>query len=127
MAEAGTALAEPRSRGTLSISQHAVEKLVRAAVLEVEGVAPVSATTGRVSGALGRDLPRADAEVAGHRARVEVEVASVWPYPAAAVAAGVRTAVVDQLRHLAAIECDGVSVSIDQVVRPTAPTRRRVR
>ncbi|WP_432497591.1 Asp23/Gls24 family envelope stress response protein [Kineococcus gypseus] len=117
-------LAEAGSRGSLTVAEQAVRTIVRAAALGVRGVAPASATAARVAGALGRDLPRAHVDLAGHRARVEVEVASLWPHPAAEVAAGVRAEVTAQLRDLAAVTADSVSVTVARVVRTAHPSGR---
>lgn len=119
--------ADPGLRGTTTIAAPVVEKIARAAALGVAGVAPVSMTTTQVSGVLGRDLPRAVARLAGHRATVALEIGSLWPYPVRTVAVGVREAVTARLRQLAAVEADEVSVSITRVVRAGAPRRARVR
>ena len=77
-------------------------------------------------GALTADLEATQANLGG-RARVELQVASVWPHPAARVAADVREAVTSQLARLAAVQADAVSVTVDAVVRTSAPERARVR
>jgi len=119
-------LRAPAERGALHVADKVVLAIARAAALRVPGVAPTSATSGLISSAIGRNLPRASAQVAGSRARVELQVASVWPHPAAQVAAGVREAVTDQLQQLAAVRADSVSVTVDAVVRPDRPERGRV-
>jgi len=125
--DAGQRLAAPEQRGSLHVADKVVVAIARAAALGVTGVAPASATSGLISSAIGRDLPRASAKVAGSRARLEIEVATVWPHPAARVAADVREAVTSQLARLAAVQADAVSVTVDAVVRTSAPERARVR
>lgn len=124
---AGQHLVAPEQRGTLHVADRVVVAIARAAALGVPGVAPASATSGLISSAIGRDLPRASAKVAGSRARLEIQVATVWPHPAARVAADVRQAVTSQLARLAAVQADAVSVTVDAVVRTSAPERARVR
>jgi len=116
-------LRAPAERGALHVADKVVLAIARAAALRVPGVAPASATSGLISSAIGRDLPRASAQVAGSRARVELQVASLWPHPAAQVAAGVRDAVTAQLEQLAAVRADSVSVTVDAVVRPDRSQR----
>jgi uncharacterized alkaline shock family protein YloU len=126
------ALAEPGQRGSLTVADKAITTIARAAVLSAQGVAPTQATTGvisgAVSGALGRDLPRIDVNRAGTQVDVDIEVASVWPRPAAGVADAVRSAVSTQLSSLAALQTGAVSVVVVKVVRASTDSgqRRRV-
>ncbi|MEH3078655.1 MAG: hypothetical protein PGN11_18665 [Quadrisphaera sp.] len=136
-------LAEAGQRGSLVVAERVVVAIARAAATEVPGVATptqnknASKNTGGVSGitsqigdqltsAVGRTLPRASAQVAGDRARINVEVALIWPHPGAQVAATVREHVAARLREYAAITTDSVAVTISAVVRPERATTRRV-
>lgn len=132
------ALPEPGERGRLDVAERVVVAIARAAALEVTGVATpsqgkaASRASGTVSqigeqlqGAVGRTLPRASAQVAGHRARVTVEVALLWPHPAAQVAAQVRDHVSARLDELAAVQTDAVTVTISSVVRSDRSTSTR--
>jgi uncharacterized alkaline shock family protein YloU len=136
-------LPEAGQRGSLQVAERVVVAIARAAACEVPGVATPTQTknasknTGGVSGlttqigdqltsAVGRTLPRAAAQVAGDRARITLEVALIWPHPAATVAAAVREHVTARLREYAAVTTDSVAVTISAVVRPerTSTTRR---
>lgn len=125
----GDDLGPAARRGTTRVADRVVEQVARAAALSVPGVAPAAVTGsgvgGAVAGALGRTLPRVALERAGHRVDAEVAVASLWPHPAARVAAGVREAVTTQLRDLAGITADVVSVAVVDVVRPPTTTADR--
>lgn len=109
---------EAGGRGRLTVADRAVSRLVRAAVLTAPGVAPASRTSGVVSGALGRDLPRVEVARAGTQVDVEVEVASLWPRAAADTADAVRSAVTAQLASMASLSTGAVSVAVVAVVRP---------
>lgn len=108
--------ADPSERGRLSVADRALQKIVTAAALEVDGVAPGG--SGGLGRLFGSGYPSVVLEHAGSRVRVEVDVASVWPHPAARVAADVRTAVARRLDELAAVSADAVSVTVRDVVRP---------
>lgn len=114
-------------RGNLVIHDRVAERIAEAAALQVAGVAPAAASTGTVGAALGRGYPRVNCDIAGGRVRAHVEIVGLWPTPAARLGAEVRTAVAEQLQRLAGLRVDAVDVSIAKVVRPTAPSRRRVR
>ncbi|PRY15371.1 putative alkaline shock family protein YloU [Kineococcus rhizosphaerae] len=110
-----------------------MQRLTTAAAREVDGVAAAadsSGSLGALGSALGRDYPRVDCEVAGNRVRASVQIATVWPYPAAQVAAAVRDHVRDRLAELADLHADAVHVSVEKVVRASSTastsTRRRV-
>jgi len=128
-------LAEPGARGRLEVADRVVQRIAEAAAAGVDGVAPRTTSDGSltgsvttaVGGALGRSLPRASCVVAGSRVRVEVEVATLWPRPAAEVAARVRDGVAERLETLAGVRVDAVAVTVAKVVRATTPARARVR
>lgn len=126
-------LAPPAERGRLVVSERAVARIAEAAAL-VPGTrrtgsahprTAAAAVSGVVDSVLGRSYPDVDCTVAGHRARVQVEVAAVWPHPAPAVAARVQTAVADALTTYAGMTVDDVSVVVATYLsdRPE-PTRR---
>ncbi|GAB3471706.1 Asp23/Gls24 family envelope stress response protein [Kineococcus sp. DHX-1] len=117
---------ETASRGALEVKDKAVERIAEAAVFEVPGVIAAEDTAGTIATALGRAYPRVDVHVAGHRARVQIEIVTAWPRPAAGVAAAVRDHVADRLHTLAALDVDVVDVTVAKVLRPTTPERRRV-
>jgi uncharacterized alkaline shock family protein YloU len=117
---------EAGERGNLVIKERAVERIASTAALQVPGVAPAAASTSTVGAALGRAYPRVDCDVAGLRVRAHIEIVGLWPNPAARLGAEVRAAVTEQLQRLAGLRVDAVDVSIANVVRATATTRRRV-
>ena len=118
--------ADAGARGSLQVTDKAVERIAQAAVSEVPGVIAAGETTGTIATALGRAHPRVDVHVAGRRVRARVEVVTAWPRPAADVAAAVRDHVADRLHALADLDVDVVDVAVAKVVRPTTPQRRRV-
>lgn len=132
---AGEVLVEPGSRGRLTVADRVVQRIAEAAAAGVDGVAPRTSSNGSlagdvttaVGGALGRSLPRASCVRAGTRVRVEVEVATLWPRPAAEVAALVRDGVAERLQTLAGVRVDAVAVTVAKVVRSATPARVRVR
>ncbi|WP_299037833.1 Asp23/Gls24 family envelope stress response protein [uncultured Pseudokineococcus sp.] len=128
MAETATALPTPvadvggpAERGSLQIADRALSKIVTAAAREVDGVAPSGSQA--LGGLLGSGYPSVELESAGSRVRVQVDVATLWPHPAARVAADVRSAVARRLDELAAVHADSVAVTVRDVVRPTARGR----
>lgn len=111
-------------RGTVHVADQAVERIARAAVLQVDGVAPAGETAGSIGTALGRAYPHVACRVAGDRVRAVVEIATTWPAPASRVARDVQAAVTDQLERLAGIRVDAVEVVVAQVVQATKDERR---
>ncbi len=103
-----------------------MQRIAEAAALAVPGVAPAGQSTHKLNTALGRSYPRVDCEVAGSRVRADVEVVGRWPVSAPQLGAQVRQAVTDQLQRLAGLRVDAVDVTIANIVRVTAPARRRV-
>jgi uncharacterized alkaline shock family protein YloU len=113
-------------RGTVAVADRAVERIARAAVLTVDGVAPAGSTAGALGTALGRTYPRVDCEIAGDHVRALVEIAIRWPASARQVAEKVQDAVTIKLHHLAGMHVDSVRVVVAQVVRvPDEPRRVR--
>ncbi len=77
-----------------------------------------AATASRAGGSrlAGDKLPDVEVELAGHRARVRARVASVWPEPAADVAARVRDAVRSDLERHVGVSVDDIVVTVAAVV-----------
>lgn len=118
---AATAADEPGSRGGLRIADSVIARVVEAAALAVDGVA------GPEKKAFGRGLPRSQATVAGKRARIYLEIATLWPRSAADVAIAVRDRVREQVSTLLDLTADSVGVEVLRVVQPPAPARARAR
>lgn len=113
-AAADAAAPDPAGRGTLTISDRAVQSLVEIAATEVAGVAH-----GADSGAgrtLRSDLPSASVLRAGNHARLAVEVAVSWPSSLARVTAEVRDHVIERVAELLPITVDRVDVSVPRLV-----------
>lgn len=120
---------EMGTRGSLEMKDRAVERIAEAATLEVAGVALATNTTSlstSLGKALGRAYPRVDVHVAGRRVRAHVEIVTLWPHPAAQIAAAVREHVSDRLHVLANLDVDAVQVDVTRVIRPRTPERKRV-
>lgn len=117
-------MAEPDQRGSTTIAGGVVEHIARLAANEVDGVAGAGSGLDQV---LGRRYPKANADVAGSRARLNVQIAVAWPYPLADVCARVRETVTTRLSELTGLSIDAVDVTAAQVVQPGQPTGRRVR
>lgn len=111
-------------RGSVHVADQAVERIVRAAVLQVDGVTPAGETAGTVGTALGRTYPRVACRTAGDRVRAAAEIAITWPASATQVAREVQAAVTDHLERLAGLRVDAVEVVIAQVVLAAQPGRR---
>jgi uncharacterized alkaline shock family protein YloU len=124
---AGGVRTDPGERGDLTIKERAVQRIAEAAALGVPGVVPAKQSTTTVNAALGRAYPRVDCDVAGDRVRAAVEIAGLWPTPAAHLGAEVRHAVTEQLQQLAGLRVDAVDVTIAKIVRMSTPLPRRVR
>lgn len=116
-------LAKPNERGRTVIENAVLEHIASHAALEVPGVA---ATGSDLEKLIGRRLPKADAHIAGSRARVLVEVAIAWPHSLATVAAAVREHVTERLVELTGLDVDAVDVEVARVIHTTEPERRRV-
>lgn len=114
---------EADDRGRLEISDHVVERIAVLAAGEVAGVASVGST---LEGAVGRRYPKARARVAGHRARLTVEVAVTWPFPLPQVSADVRDHVTARLQDLAGVAVDSLDVTASKIVHRRPETTRRV-
>lgn len=90
---------------------------------EVAGVVQIGSGLDQV---LGNRLPRADAKVAGDRARIHVEVAIAWPQPLAEVCGKVREAVRERVSDLLGLRVDAVDVTAAKSVSAPQPEQRRV-
>lgn len=113
-------LLPPEQRGKLHIHPRVVEKIAEAASLEVAG-------TARHEGSrlgFGSSLPSSDAELAGLRAIVDVDIAAAWGSPLSEVTQAVRNKVALRLSELAAVQVDRANVRVSQVVVETEKPRR---
>ena len=114
---------EPGGRGQLHIADQVVERVATIAAGEVPGVR----TTGSgLEGVVGRQYPKAKAEVAGGHARVRLDIAVTWPAPLGRTAASVRQHVREQLESLVGLSVDGVDVTVATVSPAERSEERRV-
>ena len=116
---------DPARRGQTTIADRVVEHIAVISAREVSDVVPTHTTLERVTG---RQYPKAEAQVAGDRARLHVQVAVAWPSPLGATTARVRETVGERLRQLTGLNVDRVDVTAARVVSADqAPPPRRVR
>ncbi len=110
-------------RGRTVIEAAAVEHIAARACLDVDGVTLAGSSLGKV---VGRQYPKAHANVAGTRARIQVEIAVEWPHPLADVCGQVRQAVTSRVDELTGLNVDTVDVTAAKVVHaaPDTPPRR---
>lgn len=89
----------------------------------MEGVTPAGSGLKKV---MGRQYPKADAEVAQGRARLHLEIAVEWPHPLADVCGLVRDTVSARVAELTGLNLDIVDVTAANVVHaaPVTPLRR---
>jgi len=120
---AGAQSADPGQRGRLDIAARVVERIATAEATSVPGVATTGSALAQV---VGRQYPKASAEVAGARTRVDVDVAIAWPFSLAEVTAAVRTVVNSRVRGLAGLEVDAVNVTAAKIVHTEPEQPRRV-
>lgn len=111
-------------RGALTIADRVIEKVAARAATEVPEVVAAGSAFGR---AVGRELPRAQAHVAGRRVRVELHIAVAWPAPLPEIGAAVRQVVADRVTGFVGLDVDSVDVTTDRVVHVRPQQLRRVR
>lgn len=123
-AHAGTPrLPEPGDRGRLDVADRVVERVAIIAAGEVAGVRNVGSG---LEGIVGRQYPKATAQVAGGRARVRLDIAVAWPMPLGRTAGAVREHVREQLESLVGLTVDAVDVTVASVVADGPREQRRV-
>lgn len=120
---AASTLADPAQRGHTTIAGGVVERIARLAATDVPGVEPAGSGLDKV---VGRQYPKVNADVAGSRARLAVEIAVVWPYPLADVCAEVRDHIAARLSELTGLSIDTVDVTAAAVVPAQTPNPKRV-
>jgi uncharacterized alkaline shock family protein YloU len=115
--------ADPGQRGRTDVAASVLERIACHAAAEIDGVTSVGSGLGKV---VGRQYPRANAEIAGSRARVTVEIAIEWPHPLATVSAQVRDTLTTRLHELSGLEIDAVDVTVAKVALAGQEQGRRV-
>ncbi|WP_157559739.1 Asp23/Gls24 family envelope stress response protein [Nocardioides sp. Soil777] len=106
--------ADPAERGTLDVRTKAIQHIVERAVLDTPGTVAHQGALGKL---IGTGSPRASITMEGRRARVEVDVAAVWPSPVTRIATDVR----DRVLH-EAVRQSGVFIrTVDVTVHLVTP------
>ncbi|ACQ81706.1 conserved hypothetical protein [Beutenbergia cavernae DSM 12333] len=103
----------PASRGRLVVTERALGKVVRHVLRDAPGVATSHA-------------PRVACDIAGDRARIDVDVAIEWPRPAVEVCQAVVDALRSRLPREAGLQPDHIELTVVDVVAPAATATRRV-
>ncbi len=116
-------LADPGERGRTIVADRVVERIACFAAAEVDGVRSVGSS---LESLVGRRYPKADADIAGNRARVVVSIAVTWPTPLARTSAAVRDQVLQRLRDYSGLEIDAVDVTAAKVLSDADENRGRV-
>lgn len=114
---------EAADRGRTVIEPAVVERIAVQSATEVDGV--TRSGTGLES-VIGRRYPKASAQVAGSHAKVDLDLAVIWPHPLADVCASVRDRVSQRVHELTGMEVDRVHVTAVKVVAADEPSPRRV-
>ena len=123
VAEPGAAPSPPHERGRTIIADSVLERLAARVALDVDGVV---ADGSDLEGLIGRRFPKAQATVAGQRARVSVDIAVAWPTPLTTVSRAVRDAVSGRVGELTGLSIDAVDVHVARVTTSSGSTGRRV-
>ncbi|QOR70911.1 hypothetical protein IM660_00900 [Ruania alkalisoli] len=103
--------------GTTTIADRVIVRLAEQAAAE-------ASRDGRTGD---RPKTRAHADVAGQRARVQVETSTYWPEPVATAGARIAERVRHDLAVLAQVRADHVEVKVVTVLPPSAPIARSIR
>ena len=114
---------DPGQRGSLVIADSVVEGIAAIAAGEIGGVVKAGSGLDQV---LGHRYPKVSATVAGHRARIHVEIAVAWPHPLSQVSGQVRDGVRERITELTGLHVDAVEVFVAKVVHAPESDRRRV-
>lgn len=109
------ALVDPADRGALEVRDRAVANIVVAAALRSPGVHRYGTNLGRLAG---RDLPRANVDVAGDHVRADVDIAVQWGLSLHDVAAATMREVHDALSIQSGLTVDRVTVHVATVLAP---------
>ncbi len=118
---------EPDERGSLAISEHAVERLAARAVNEIDRV---GGSAGRTLGisvggeALDRSA-KATARVAGGEVDLEVRLSLSYPAPVASTTERVRAHLRTRVEELTGMPVSRVDITVTALHDP-APVRRRI-
>jgi uncharacterized alkaline shock family protein YloU len=121
VAEHDATLTDPADRGRLEVRDRAVANIVVAAALQSPGVHRHGGGLGRLAG---RDLPRANVDVAGDHVRAAVDIAVEWGRPLAAVAAATSRDIHEALSTQSGLTVDRVTVHVATVISPEGTNRR---
>ena len=121
--QADSGQADPEERGSTTVSPAVVQRIAEVEVCRVPGVV---ATGSGLEKVVGRQYPKVNANVAGARARLSMEIAVAWPLPLADTCARARDTLISRLEELTGLSIDAVDITAAKVVQPEPPTTRRV-
>lgn len=124
MTEPTPSLAEPATRGRLRIADRVVERI---ATHSAAGIAGATRSGSTLTGVVGRQFPKASAQIAGSRVRISVDVAVLWPHSLPQVTAAVRDAVAAEVHRLAGMQVDAVDVTAARILHEPDDQSRRLR
>ncbi len=118
------ATTSPDERGTLDVRHKAIQRIVEHAVLQTPGTVAHRSTLGRLTGA---GSPKATITMEGRAARVEVDVAAIWPCDVDRIATAVRNTVLTEAFRLSGVQIRAVDVTLHTVDSASVEqTTRRV-
>ncbi len=114
--------ADPAERGTLDVRTKAIQHIVERAVLDTPGTVAHQGALGKL---IGTGSPRASITMEGRRARVEVDVAAVWPAPVTRIATDVRDRVLREAARQSGVFIRTVDVTVHAVTPDAVDHQQR--
>lgn len=103
---------EPAERGTLDVKTKAIQHIAERAVRETPGTVVHHSALNKL---VGGSSPKANIIMEGKRARVEVDVAAVWPCNVTEIATDVRDRVLSEAARLSGVDIRTVDVTIHMI------------
>jgi len=106
------ATSRPEERGTLEVKTKALEHIVERVTLETPGTVVHASALGRLTGSR---MPKADIKLVGNAARVDLDIAAVWPCCVTEIATGVRDRVLREAPRISGVDIRTVDVTVHMV------------
>lgn len=114
-------------RGHTIISPSVIEKIASVAAAEADGVEGVARSGITRMMPFGQDSPKADADVRGEHATVDMSIRVRYPQPVGKTCEAVRQRVASRLRELTGLAVNQINISVPELVLgQERPERRRV-
>jgi len=114
----------PSERGILDVKTKAIQHIAEKAVLEIPGTVAHHSALGQF---VGGGSPKANITMEGKRARVELDVAAVWPCNVTQISTDVRDRVLSEAARLSGVFIRTVDVTIHMVDAADTGNRERKR